>query len=57
MSARATRVRALAALALTLATLALTGCDDGRGLRDEGPAHAHPRAHAPATHTHQKVSN
>ncbi|MEW2403981.1 hypothetical protein [Streptomyces sp. NPDC046862] len=60
MPARATRVRALAALALTLATLVLTGCKDGEGLRDEGPAHADPhantRAHT-AAHTHQKVSS
>lgn len=56
MPARATRIRALAALALTLATLALTGCNDGLGLRDEGPARSNPQAHAPG-HTHQKISS
>ncbi|MFD2691030.1 hypothetical protein ACFS5L_40265 [Streptomyces phyllanthi] len=48
MHARATRVRTLATTVLTLVTLALAGCNDGKGLRDEGPAHARPQAHAPA---------
>jgi hypothetical protein len=37
MTAR-TRLRLLAATALALTTLVLTGCDDGEGVRDEGPA-------------------
>ncbi|MGW2524317.1 hypothetical protein ACWC09_46640 [Streptomyces sp. NPDC001617] len=33
--------RLLAAAALALAALAMTGCQDGTGLRDEGPAKSH----------------
>lgn len=33
--------RPLAAAALALAALAMTGCQDGTGLRDEGPAKSH----------------
>lgn len=33
-----TRLRLLAATALALTALVLTGCDDGEGVRDEGPA-------------------
>lgn len=38
---------ALAPLAL-LALLTLSGCHDGQGVRDEGPAKARPAAVAPA---------
>ncbi|MFI2643418.1 hypothetical protein [Streptomyces sp. NPDC018610] len=39
MPARPVRVRLLAATVLVLAaTSALTGCDDGQGVRDEGPS-------------------
>ncbi|MFG2134530.1 hypothetical protein ACGFNV_43160 [Streptomyces sp. NPDC048751] len=37
---RAARPRLLAAALTALAALALTGCRDGEGLRDEGPSHA-----------------
>lgn len=33
-----TRLRLLAAGLLALTALALTGCEDGQGVRDEGPA-------------------
>ena len=36
MSARTTRTRTLTAVAITIAALALTACDDGEGVRDEG---------------------
>jgi len=36
MSARTTRARLLAAAALTVATLSLTACNNGEGVRDEG---------------------
>lgn len=39
---RAARARLLAAALTALAALALTGCRDGEGLRDEGPSHAGP---------------
>jgi hypothetical protein len=35
---RRTRVLAAAALSLATLTLTLTACDDGEGLRDEGPS-------------------
>jgi hypothetical protein len=38
MPARPTRLRLLAATAAALAALTLTGCEDGEGLRDEGPS-------------------
>lgn len=34
--------RLLLATALTLLTLVLTGCEDGTGVRDEGPSTASP---------------
>jgi hypothetical protein len=52
--ARARRTRTLAALALAaLTALGVTGCQDGTGVRDEGPAKIHARSlHAPeAAHT------
>jgi hypothetical protein len=36
------RVRLLAAALTAVAALALTACDDGQGLRDEGPSSAGP---------------
>ncbi|WP_037674584.1 hypothetical protein [Streptomyces griseus] len=45
---RAARTRLLAAALTALAALALTGCRDGEGLRDEGPSHAGlPKSSAP----------
>ncbi|MCD9876032.1 hypothetical protein [Streptomyces guryensis] len=41
MPARPPRTRLLAATALVLAVFALTGCRDGKGLKDEGPATTH----------------
>jgi hypothetical protein len=42
MSERPAPTRLFAALALALvATLALSACDDGEGVRDEGPSSAH----------------
>ncbi|MFI9175543.1 hypothetical protein [Streptomyces lincolnensis] len=38
MPARPARLRLLAATAAALAALTLTGCEDGEGLRDEGPS-------------------
>jgi hypothetical protein len=47
MAARARRTRPLAALA-ALTALGLTGCQDGTGVRDEGPAKIHAGSlHAP----------
>lgn len=47
MSARTTRTRLLAATTVALAALALTACDNGQGVRDEGPSAASkPSAHA-----------
>ncbi|WP_330306468.1 MULTISPECIES: hypothetical protein [unclassified Streptomyces] len=40
MSARTARIRLLAATAVAVAALALTACDDGEGVRDEGPSAA-----------------
>lgn len=40
MSARTTRTRLLAATTVALAALALTACDNGKGVRDEGPSAA-----------------
>ncbi|MFJ8010474.1 DUF4232 domain-containing protein [Streptomyces fagopyri] len=40
MSARTVRTRLLAASTVALAALALTGCDNGKGVRDEGPSAA-----------------
>ncbi|ELS55448.1 hypothetical protein STVIR_3690 [Streptomyces viridochromogenes Tue57] len=40
----------LAATLVAVATLALTACEDGKGLRDEGPSTpTSPTATAPAT--------
>ncbi|MGC9541706.1 hypothetical protein [Streptomyces sp. UG1] len=36
--ARRPRARLLAAALVTIAALALTACEDGHGLRDEGPS-------------------
>jgi hypothetical protein len=42
MSARASRIRRLlAAAVLALVALGATGCKDGTGVRDEGPATSH----------------
>ncbi|MET7685562.1 hypothetical protein [Streptomyces sp. NPDC005423] len=51
MSVQAHRapLRLLVALAVTLALPALTGCEDGEGVRDEGPAGTHAPA-VPAGH-------
>ncbi|MET7442188.1 DUF4232 domain-containing protein [Streptomyces sp. NPDC004082] len=38
MSARTTRTRLFAATTVALAALALTACDNGKGVRDEGPS-------------------
>ncbi|QFZ74962.1 DUF4232 domain-containing protein [Streptomyces fagopyri] len=38
MSARTVRTRLLAASTVALAALALTACDNGKGVRDEGPS-------------------
>ncbi|MGW3915694.1 DUF4232 domain-containing protein [Streptomyces sp. NPDC005070] len=38
MSARTTRTRLLAATTVALAALALSACDDGKGVRSEGPS-------------------
>ncbi|MEU7054960.1 hypothetical protein [Streptomyces sp. NPDC046197] len=38
MPACPARTRLLAATALVLAALTLTGCHDGQGVRDEGPS-------------------
>ncbi|MFF1814938.1 DUF4232 domain-containing protein [Streptomyces sp. NPDC058251] len=38
MSARTARTRLLAATTVALAALALTACDNGQGVRDEGPS-------------------
>ncbi|MDQ1047650.1 hypothetical protein [Streptomyces sp. V4I2] len=47
MSARTRhRRRLLAATALTLLALVLTGCEDGTGVRDEGPSTLSPSAHS-----------
>ncbi|MCX4422365.1 DUF4232 domain-containing protein [Streptomyces mirabilis] len=40
MSARTARTRLLAATTVALAALALTACDNGKGVRDEGPSAA-----------------
>ncbi|MET7480833.1 hypothetical protein ABZT17_41795 [Streptomyces sp. NPDC005648] len=59
MPARVTpRVRRpLAAAALALAALAMTGCQDGTGLRDEGPAKSHaPHLDQPAARHTQRPS-
>ncbi|PBC61977.1 hypothetical protein BKI49_20505 [Streptomyces sp. Tue6028] len=40
MSARTTRTRLLAASTVALAALALSACDNGQGVRDEGPSAA-----------------
>ncbi|MEU0037964.1 DUF4232 domain-containing protein [Streptomyces sp. NPDC006333] len=40
MSARTVRTRLLAASTVALAALALTACDNGKGVRDEGPSAA-----------------
>ncbi|MET8412703.1 DUF4232 domain-containing protein [Streptomyces sp. NPDC005195] len=40
MSARTVRTRLLAASTVALAALALTACDSGKGVRDEGPSAA-----------------
>ncbi|MER5907387.1 DUF4232 domain-containing protein [Streptomyces mirabilis] len=40
MSARTARTRLLAAATVALAALALTACDNGKGVRDEGPSAA-----------------
>ncbi|MBK3647299.1 hypothetical protein ACIGDI_43255 [Streptomyces sp. NPDC085900] len=53
MSARAPRTRRLlAATALALLALTVTGCKDGTGVRDEGPAtgHAQPLRHPVPEH-------
>jgi len=38
MSVRTVRIRLLATVAAVVATLVLTGCKDGMGVRDEGPS-------------------
>ncbi|GAA3577900.1 hypothetical protein DMH25_16970 [Streptomyces sp. WAC 01325] len=44
------RARLLAATLVAVAVLALTACEDGQGLRDEGPSTpAGPTATAPTT--------
>ncbi|MFF4353762.1 DUF4232 domain-containing protein [Streptomyces sp. NPDC001530] len=40
MSARTARTRLLAATTVALAALALSACDNGKGVRDEGPSSA-----------------
>ncbi|MET7783731.1 DUF4232 domain-containing protein [Streptomyces mirabilis] len=40
MSARTARTRLLAATTVALAAIALTACDNGKGVRDEGPSAA-----------------
>jgi hypothetical protein len=40
MSARTARTRVLAATTVALAAFALTACDNGKGVRDEGPSAA-----------------
>ncbi|MEU7665696.1 hypothetical protein [Streptomyces lincolnensis] len=47
MPARPARLRLLAATAAALAALTLTGCEDGEGLRDEGPSATSLRSPAP----------
>ncbi|MFF5481514.1 hypothetical protein ACFY5C_29890 [Streptomyces sp. NPDC012935] len=39
--ARRPRARLLVAMLVTIAALTLTACEDGEGLRDEGPAALH----------------
>ncbi|MCZ4608046.1 hypothetical protein O3S80_30675 [Streptomyces sp. Lzd4kr] len=44
------RARLLAATLVAVAALALTACEDGQGLRDEGPSTpTSPTANAPTT--------
>ncbi|WP_128432649.1 hypothetical protein [Streptomyces cyaneus] len=48
--ARHPRVRLLAATLVAIAALTLTACEDGHGLRDEGPSKpTSPTATAPTT--------
>ncbi|KAB1986998.1 DUF4232 domain-containing protein [Streptomyces triticiradicis] len=46
MSARTTRTRLLAATTVALAALALSACDNGKGVRSEGPGESSPAASA-----------
>jgi hypothetical protein len=41
-----TRLRLFAAMSAVLAALVLTGCNDGTGVRDEGPSTVSPSAHS-----------
>ncbi|MEU6278057.1 DUF4232 domain-containing protein [Streptomyces populi] len=49
MSARTTRTRLLAATTVALAALALSACDNGKGVRSEGPGESSPAASASAS--------
>lgn len=54
MSARTVRTRLLAASTVALAALALTACDNGKGVRDEGPSAASESSAAPGGSTTAK---
>ncbi|MFE4998706.1 DUF4232 domain-containing protein [Streptomyces mirabilis] len=51
MSARTARTRLLAATTVALAALALTACDNGKGVRDEGPSAASHSSSQPTAST------
>ncbi|MFE5080442.1 DUF4232 domain-containing protein [Streptomyces mirabilis] len=51
MSARTARTRLLAATTVALAALALTACDNGKGVRDEGPSAASNSSSQPTAST------
>lgn len=51
MSARTARTRLLAATTVALAALALTACDNGKGVRDEGPSAAFNSSSQPTAST------
>jgi hypothetical protein len=50
MPAHSTRLRLLTATTVALAALTLTACEDGEGLRDEGPSSTTPTSTPPPTH-------
>lgn len=51
MSARTARTRLLATTTVALAALALTACDNGKGVRDEGPSAASNSSSQPTAST------